>query len=123
MGTSSLKVNEIMNKHEKCLSNDSLELLFQIAERGAVLDFSRQEDIKIISSLVESGHIFQGKLLNNSPSSNSCIITKKGYSTLQCNLLWNTFDEVNAHQQVIVHVNDSKLNCSQKCLGVRMAID
>jgi hypothetical protein len=111
-----------MSKHEKCLSNESLELLFQIAEKAMVLPFSRQNDIKIISSLVESGYISQVKLLDDSSNSSSCNITKKGFLTLQCNLLWNTFDEVNAHQQVMAHVNDSRFNCSKGCLRGSNAI-
>jgi hypothetical protein len=107
----------MISKHEKCLSNESLEMLFQIAEKGTALTFSRQDDIKIICSLVESGHIFQGALLNDAPSSNYYSITKKGFLTLQCNLLWNTCDEVNAQQQVVAHLNDSKHNCSKGCLS------
>jgi hypothetical protein len=113
-----------MSKHEKCLSNESLELLFQIAEKGATLHFSRHDDIKIISGLVESGYISKGKLFNDgsSSSSSACSITKKGFFILQCNLLWNTFDEVNAHQQVVAHVNDSRFNCSKGCLRGSNAI-
>ena len=105
-----------MSKHEKCLSNESLEILFQIAEKATALPFARQDDIQVISSLVESGYISQGKLLNDSPSSNSCNITEKGFLALQCNLLWNTFDEANAHQKVMANVNNSSFNCSKGCL-------
>lgn len=90
-----------MTENEKCLSNESIEILFRIAEKGRGVSYSRQDDFKIICSLVDSGHIFQGKSLNASPSSIFYSITKKGFLALQCNLLWNTDDEVNAHQQVV----------------------
>jgi hypothetical protein len=113
----------MMSKHEQCLSNESLEMLFQIAEKGTALTFYRQDDTKIIGSLIESGLIFQGRLVNDSPKSNSCNITKKGFLTLQCNLLWNTCDVANAQQQVLAHLNDSKHNCSKECLIRRNAVN
>jgi hypothetical protein len=90
-----------MTENKKCLSNESIEILFRIAENGGGVSYSRQDDFKNICSLVDSGHIFQGKSLNTSPSSVFYSITKKGYLALQSNLLWNTDDEVNAPQQVV----------------------
>ncbi len=105
-----------MSENEKCLSNESIEILFRIAEKGGALSYSRQDDFKVISSLVDSGHIFQGQLLNDSLGSISYSITKKGFLALQCNLLWNTYADVNAHQHVMAHINQSKLDCHQGCL-------
>jgi len=105
-----------MHQNLKCLSNEIMEILLLIAEKGEALSFSRRDDLELISELVNLELVFQGGVLSTSPSSIYYRITKNGFLTLQCNLLWNTYDEVNASQKVVDHINCFDLECQQGCL-------
>lgn len=96
-----------MIENEKYLSKEALEILFRIAEKGGILTYSRQDDIRIIRNLVESGHIFQGRLLHDSPRSISYSITKKGFLALQTDLLWSAPNNLEEQHRVVVHASDS----------------
>jgi hypothetical protein len=117
-----------MHEQEKCLSNEAKDLLLWAAQNGAFLSDASQEDFKTLCQLVDSGHLFKGHPLNDSTEDLSRVavsdstseayysITKKGFAILQCNFLWNVYDEASAHPIVVAHVNECKVECDQNCL-------
>lgn len=102
-----------MIENEKYLSKEALEILFRIAEKSGVLSYSRQDDIKIIRNLVESGHIFQGRLLHDSPRSISYSITKKGFLALQTDLLWSAPNAHGEQHRIVALATDSLVDNAQ----------
>lgn len=106
-----------MQVSDKCLTSKQMDLLLWAAQNGAFLSSPEHQDFEMICQLVESGHLFQGQPINcNAPATTHYSLTKKGFSVLQCNFLWNVYDEASAYQQVIAHVNECKVDCKQTCL-------
>ncbi len=106
-----------MQENEKCLSRDAMDLLLWAAKNGAFSLDSSLKDAEIIGHLVDSGHLFHGQSIDEGDVASSYYsITKKGFSVLQCNFLWDVYDEGAAHPIVISHVNEAHLDCEQTCL-------
>lgn len=104
--------------HEKCLSREAKDLLLWVAQNGAFLSDAQHEEFKTVCQLVDSGHLFHGLSINNDSPTGAAYysITKKGFTALQCNFLWDVYDEDKAHPHVVAHVNESRLECHQQCL-------
>lgn len=106
-----------MQESEKCLSRDAMDLLLWAAKNGAFPLESSPQDIEMIGHLVDSGHLFHGQSINEGDDASSYYsITKKGFSVLQCNFLWDVYDESAAHPHVLSHVNEAHVDCDQTCL-------
>lgn len=115
-----------MQGKEKCLTIEDKDLLLWVAQNGSFSANSEHGDFEAICKLVASGHLFKGQPLNNEDKSSIeesyYSITKKGFSVLKCNFLWETYHETDAHPHVVAHVNGSKLDCEQSCLLERKQI-
>ena len=115
-----------MQGKEKCLSIEEKDLLLWVAQNGAFLSNAKQHDYVTICKLVASGHLFHGQSFNANDDACSeeayFSLTKKGFSVLECNFLWETYCATNAHPHVVAHVNGSKLECEQTCLHKRKQI-
>lgn len=106
-----------MHGNEKCLTSEEIHLLLWAAQNGAFLSSPEHNEFEIICQLVESGHLFHSQPINSIDAASTYYsITKKGFAVLQCNFLWNVYDETSAHQHVVAHVNECKLDCHQSCL-------
>jgi len=106
-----------MHGNEKCLTSEEMDLLLWAAQNGAFLSSPEHQEFEIICQLVESGHLFHGQPMNSvDAAATHYSITKKGFAVLQCNFLWNVYDETSAHQHVVAHVNECRLDCNQACL-------
>ncbi|OIQ85050.1 hypothetical protein GALL_331220 [mine drainage metagenome] len=111
-----------MYRNEKCLTSEGMDILLWAAQNGAFLSSPEHKEFETICQLVASGHLFYGQAMNNLDSGTAYYsITKKGFAVLQCNFLWNVYDETNAHQHVIEHINECRLDCHQSCLQEKKA--
>lgn len=109
-----------MHGNEKCLSSEEMDLLLWAAQNGAFLSSPEHTEFEIICQLVTSGHLFHGQTISSiDAAATHYSITKKGFAVLQCNFLWNVYDETSAYQHVVAHVNECRLDCNQTCLRDR----
>lgn len=109
-----------MHGNEKCLTTEEMDLLLWAAQNGAFLSAPERDEFETLCQLVDSGHMFHNQPISNSIAAATYYsITKKGFAVLQCNFLWNVYDETNAYQHVVAHVNECRLDCNQACLHER----